>query len=285
VVYGTLSEKGDYPSLDLWGRLSSLGGTIAPKRDSAMRHWTYWEWVAYVCLFVAAMIIAADTGFRISPDLATHLPAFVSGWIWGFAPLALVILATIFLLAHEFRSKRPTATPTQATTPPNSPASFEVSDQSQLIGQGTTITGNIGRFARLSGGSVMNMSGATITGMTGPQAVRPPTAFPPSTREFSSLSNEALLQRTSQISREILQLSYTELNLVDLQRNYMSRYAHDVRSLVGEFINRLKSINVTSASEYNGGMFILYGYLPDQSAANDMAAFLRTISESLRNLK
>jgi hypothetical protein len=67
-----------------------------------MRHWTFWEWVAYAALFVAAMIVAADTGVRITPDLAAYLPAFVHGPIWGFAPLILVVGATIILVLREF---------------------------------------------------------------------------------------------------------------------------------------------------------------------------------------
>ncbi len=48
-----------------------------------MRHWTFWEWVAYGALFIAAMVVAADTGVRISPELAVHLPPFIHGVIWG----------------------------------------------------------------------------------------------------------------------------------------------------------------------------------------------------------
>jgi hypothetical protein len=66
-----------------------------------VRHWTYWEWIAYSGLFVAATIIAVDTGVRISPDLSSYVPAFVHGAIWGFAPLTLFIAATIILLVHE----------------------------------------------------------------------------------------------------------------------------------------------------------------------------------------
>jgi hypothetical protein len=39
-----------------------------------MARWTFWEWVAYACLFIGAIIIAADTGFRVSPMLAEKLP-------------------------------------------------------------------------------------------------------------------------------------------------------------------------------------------------------------------
>jgi hypothetical protein len=67
-----------------------------------MRYWTFWEWVAYAALFVAAMIIAAETGVRIAPDLTAHAPDFMHSAIWGFAPIVLVVGATIILLLHEF---------------------------------------------------------------------------------------------------------------------------------------------------------------------------------------
>jgi hypothetical protein len=72
------------------------------RRAVAMRHWTFWEWVAYVALFVAALIIAADTGFRGSPDVMARLPEFFHSEWWGFAPAVLVVVATIILLLREF---------------------------------------------------------------------------------------------------------------------------------------------------------------------------------------
>jgi hypothetical protein len=66
-----------------------------------MRHWTFWEWLAYACLFLGAMILAADTGIRLAPELGNLLP-FIHGPAWGFAPLAFLLLATVILLAREF---------------------------------------------------------------------------------------------------------------------------------------------------------------------------------------
>jgi hypothetical protein len=67
-----------------------------------MRHWTFWEWVAYACILVGAVIIAADTGIRLSPDLSGYLPSFADGPVWGFAPATFVIIATCILLYREF---------------------------------------------------------------------------------------------------------------------------------------------------------------------------------------
>jgi hypothetical protein len=66
-----------------------------------MRHWSFWEWLAYLCLLLGAMILAADTGIRVAPELAQRLPV-IGTPLWGFASLALVLMATLILVAREF---------------------------------------------------------------------------------------------------------------------------------------------------------------------------------------
>jgi hypothetical protein len=65
-----------------------------------MRHWTCWERVAYVSLFVAALIVAAETAFKTEPEVMARLPDFFHSALWGFAPAALVIFATVILQPH-----------------------------------------------------------------------------------------------------------------------------------------------------------------------------------------
>jgi hypothetical protein len=67
-----------------------------------MRHWTFWEWVAYGCLLVGAIIVAAETGFKTEPEVMAHLPDFFRSPIWGFAPVFLMISATVILFLREF---------------------------------------------------------------------------------------------------------------------------------------------------------------------------------------
>jgi hypothetical protein len=67
-----------------------------------MRHWTFWEWLAYGSLFVAALIMAAETGFKTEPEVMAHLPSFFQSALWGFSPAALVVFATIILILREF---------------------------------------------------------------------------------------------------------------------------------------------------------------------------------------
>lgn len=65
-----------------------------------MEKWTFWEWVAYAILFIGAVILAADTGLRQSPEIMKMIPTFISSVAWGFAPLVTVLLATGILLAN-----------------------------------------------------------------------------------------------------------------------------------------------------------------------------------------
>ena len=59
-----------------------------------MRGWTFWDRIAYLSLWVAAMILAADTALKLAPDLAHIVPSWFESPIFGFTPLALLILAT-----------------------------------------------------------------------------------------------------------------------------------------------------------------------------------------------
>jgi hypothetical protein len=66
-----------------------------------MRHWTFWEWVAYIGLSIAAIIIAADQGVKLAPELLQRFSGMITSPFWAFAPLALIILATVILIGRE----------------------------------------------------------------------------------------------------------------------------------------------------------------------------------------
>jgi hypothetical protein len=66
-----------------------------------MRNWTYWEWVAYAVLFVAAIIIAADQGIKLAPDIAVSLKGLLASPWWAFSPVTLILLATGILVGRE----------------------------------------------------------------------------------------------------------------------------------------------------------------------------------------
>jgi len=66
-----------------------------------MRNWRFWDWLAYTGVFVAAVILAADTGMRQSPEFQKYVGFMHSAW-WGFAPLILLVGATAILIARSF---------------------------------------------------------------------------------------------------------------------------------------------------------------------------------------
>jgi len=66
-----------------------------------MRDWRFWEWLAYGSMFVGALLIAADTGVRLSPELQKYSGFMHSAW-WGFAPLILFVSATVILIARNY---------------------------------------------------------------------------------------------------------------------------------------------------------------------------------------
>jgi hypothetical protein len=67
-----------------------------------MRNWTFWDWIGYSCIWVAALASAADGALKNAPDLLKAMPQFFTGPIWPLVPLLFVLLGTIVLLARGF---------------------------------------------------------------------------------------------------------------------------------------------------------------------------------------
>jgi len=67
-----------------------------------MQHWGFWEWCAYAALFIAAIVLAADQSIKLAPTIAPRASFILSSSYWAFAPLALVLFATVELLGKRF---------------------------------------------------------------------------------------------------------------------------------------------------------------------------------------
>ena len=69
-----------------------------------MSHWTVWEWIAYATLWISAIIVAVDGGLKMSSEIHERVPrlrsAVKSPW-WAFAPVVLIVLASILLVGRE----------------------------------------------------------------------------------------------------------------------------------------------------------------------------------------
>jgi hypothetical protein len=68
--------------------------------------WKFWDWTAYGCLFVAAVIEAAAAAIGQAPALAAKMPNVFTSAILAFIPLVLVISAPVILLIRHWSFKR-----------------------------------------------------------------------------------------------------------------------------------------------------------------------------------
>ncbi len=70
----------------------------------------FWNIVAYVGLFVAALMLAMDTAIKQSKELTEKSPTFVRGKLWGFLPLSLIVLAGFIWIVkainYQFKSEQ-----------------------------------------------------------------------------------------------------------------------------------------------------------------------------------
>ncbi|MGH6847857.1 MAG: hypothetical protein ACREC0_10580 [Methylocella sp.] len=63
-----------------------------------MREWGYWDWLAYVVLFIAALELAISQ----TTKLKGLFPSFIFNGIWLFLRLVMMLFSTCILVAREF---------------------------------------------------------------------------------------------------------------------------------------------------------------------------------------
>jgi hypothetical protein len=66
-----------------------------------MPYWGFWEWLAYTGIWVSAIILAADVGLKMSPDLRKKFDPIITSPLWGFTPLVLLTISGAILLGRE----------------------------------------------------------------------------------------------------------------------------------------------------------------------------------------
>ena len=83
----------------LWPVLAIM---LAAKWGPRMKDWGFWEWVAYGTIWVGALIIAADAGFKLTGGTfrAIVAPIFESPF-WAFLPLFCIVVGTIIIGSRE----------------------------------------------------------------------------------------------------------------------------------------------------------------------------------------
>ena len=64
-----------------------------------MARWGFWDWVAYLCLGIAALGLAAGAALNGEPaEILTRLPDFVTSPKWAYLPIMLFALGTVILV-------------------------------------------------------------------------------------------------------------------------------------------------------------------------------------------
>jgi|SRR4051794_29391659 hypothetical protein len=67
-----------------------------------MRRWGIWEWMAYLAMLIAALILAADGALKGAPNVGKYFSALLANPWWAFSPLVFVVVATVILVARDF---------------------------------------------------------------------------------------------------------------------------------------------------------------------------------------
>ena len=67
-------------------------------RSVGFSDFTFWDWIAYGSLAIAAFAVAIEGGIRRSPDLVARIHQTKIGAVLSFGPALLVIVATVVVL-------------------------------------------------------------------------------------------------------------------------------------------------------------------------------------------
>jgi hypothetical protein len=66
-----------------------------------MSNWSFWDWLTYTCIGVAALVLALDQAIKGSPVVLGSLSGLLARSTWNYAPLALIGLSSILLVLRQ----------------------------------------------------------------------------------------------------------------------------------------------------------------------------------------
>jgi hypothetical protein len=67
-----------------------------------MSHWTFWEWLGYVSIWIAAIISATEIGLKMATEFRSRTQHLIGNPYWAFAPIAcLAISGMAFFIAES----------------------------------------------------------------------------------------------------------------------------------------------------------------------------------------
>ena len=72
-----------------------------------MSSWSFWDWLTYTCIAIAALILALDQAIKGSPLLLGNLSGILAKPSWNYAPLGLIGLSGVLLLLKQLNMLGP----------------------------------------------------------------------------------------------------------------------------------------------------------------------------------
>jgi hypothetical protein len=66
-----------------------------------MPDWGFFEWLTYASIGIAAVILVLDQSIKGSSEMMTTFSKLLSSKFWNFAPLALIAISVVLLVAHQ----------------------------------------------------------------------------------------------------------------------------------------------------------------------------------------
>jgi hypothetical protein len=66
-----------------------------------VRKWGFWDWVAYICIAIAAVMMAFDAAVKSSANLTSIFSFIVDNRLWQFTPAVAVVISAIIIAAER----------------------------------------------------------------------------------------------------------------------------------------------------------------------------------------
>lgn len=66
-----------------------------------MAKWSFWDWLTYICIWIAAVVLAVDQAIKGSPTMAQGLSGIINSPAWRYAPLMFMVMSGILLLVKQ----------------------------------------------------------------------------------------------------------------------------------------------------------------------------------------
>lgn len=67
-----------------------------------MPNWDFWAWLTYICIGLAAVVLAGDAAVKGSTNLTLKFQSLRSTKFWNFAPLVLILISAGLLVLRAY---------------------------------------------------------------------------------------------------------------------------------------------------------------------------------------